>query len=82
MFEAYSYYIGAHFMPYLINGDATGLTDREHEQIEQYEAALVAAYPNRNAHWAMPEDEPYFAVCEVCRKFCEVVHIKRMIEVK
>ena len=80
-FEAYNYYIGAQFVPYLINGDASGLSDREHELIEQYEAALVAAYPNRNTHWAMPESEPYFARCEVTGLMGEIVHIKRMVEV-
>ena len=81
-FEAYDYYIGAHFVPYLINGDASNLSDSEHELIEKYEATLIAARPNTSAHWAMPEGEPYFAVCEVCRKYCEIVHIKRMVEVK
>lgn len=35
-FEIHTYYVGAWALPYLVNGDASGLEDGEQEQIDEW----------------------------------------------
>ena len=39
-FEQYKYSIAAHFLPALINGDYSGLSDCEQQALEEFEAGV------------------------------------------
>lgn len=58
------YQIGQHFMSYVINGDATSLSDDEEELISNWERKVLGA--SDLAYFECVEDsEKEFARCEV-----------------
>ena len=60
-FETYTYTIGAHFLPALINGDETGLTLEEQNLLSGFDANLPGA-----GHWSCGDaDEFNFARCDI-----------------
>lgn len=59
--------VGEHFLPYAINGDATGLTDTEELEFDTF-----ALMPHTNppdgysfGHWDTEDDRDEFGLCEV-----------------
>lgn len=65
MWHQITYRVGAHFLPAIINGDESGLTDVESAQLGEW---LAQQQDGRNAsgHWATVEDSrDEFALCEV-----------------
>lgn len=67
-FDEYSYRIAGHFASALINGDETGLDDKESAQL----TAFLDALPAGAGHWSgFDEDSANFTRCEVCGMFAE-----------
>lgn len=65
--------VSQHFLSALINGDETGLTDKESKLLDWFEQyAIKTATKNYNAttwHWTVPEQDdpsPSFMRCDVC----------------
>lgn len=58
-FETYTYTIGAHFLPALINGDESGLSLEEQNLLAGFDANLPGA-----GHWDYDESE-HFARCDI-----------------
>lgn len=60
-FDTYTYTIGSHFLPALINGDETGLEDSESEQLEGFLRTVPAG-----GHWSYEDCDAFdFARCDV-----------------
>ena len=55
-FDEYTYTIGDHFLPSLINGDDTGLDDHDIEQLELF---LNCDRHTSAGHWAIPDSDQY-----------------------
>ena len=65
-FEEYTYQIAGHFLPALVNGDRTGLSDQEDEQLDKFLADLteeLQCFPG--AMIFEPADESNFAYDDV-----------------
>jgi len=78
----YSYTIATHFLPALINGDTSGLTDDEVKDLLDFEAAArerVRADGFTVGHWADAEDSTNFTQCEVCGLYAETTQVYLMV---
>lgn len=61
-FDTYTYTIGAHFLPALINGDETGLTRQDQRQLAEFAATLPAGA----GHWSCGDSDEFdFARCDI-----------------
>ena len=60
-FDTYTYTIGVHFLPALINCDETGLSDGEQAQLAGFAANLPGA-----GHWSCGDSDGFdFARCDI-----------------
>lgn len=60
-FETYTYTIGAHFLPALINGDESGLDLQEQNLLSSFDANLPGA-----GHWSYGDADTFdFARCDI-----------------
>ena len=63
-----TYDIGSHFLPYLINGDCSGLEDEESVELDGFENG-IRQYDRpegyRFGHWDITEETNEFAECEI-----------------
>lgn len=77
MFEKYTFIIGEHFLPALINGDDTGLSEWETTALDLFAADVTFPFEHSINHWAYDDDEPEFSFCEVTqeRGMCVRVHL-------
>lgn len=60
-FEVYEYSIAAHYLPALINGDYTGMSDTEEKEFTDW----LESTDRRITHWDCDTDNAGFARCEV-----------------
>ena len=61
-FDKYTYTIGDHFLPALINGDISGLTDHDIDDLERFLSSDVFL----KGHWSVPDcQESDFARCDI-----------------
>lgn len=67
MFIEYTYTIARHYLPALINGDPSGLTDQESADLEQFEAQVIHDDADGAAgHWSYDDsDADNFKRCAV-----------------
>lgn len=81
------YQVAEHFLCMAINGDFSGLSDREIEQWEYFEKreleCVARRYPNSHSHWdcgPMDEDVEYdeggFGECDVCGDYARVYTLR------
>lgn len=66
--DLFEYTIGQHFLPYLINGDATGLSDTDCEEVQAFENEAFASakrFGATSAHWAELTECTAWRKCEV-----------------
>ena len=66
--DLFEYTIGRDFLPYLINGDATGLSTTESEEILAFENEAFASAKRQgaaSAHWAELTECTAWRKCEV-----------------
>jgi hypothetical protein len=76
-FDTYTYTIGAHFLPALINGDETGLSLQDQNALASFDANLPGA-----GHWSCGDaDEFDFARCDVTDMMSAVVVCQYLIPV-
>lgn len=62
-FEPMDYTLGAHFLSALVNGDETGLSDEESQQLTDF---LTGTHEQRGeGHWATTDDADEFGRCEI-----------------
>lgn len=66
-FEQYQYRISSHYLPALINGDESGMSDEESEMLNAFYASLPGY-----GHWDC-EDDSSFAECEVSGLYADTV---------
>lgn len=70
-FESITYRIGTHFLPALVNGDWSGLSDEEAETFERWFEAASAEWTDSDdnkwvyAHESVSDNQEEFARCEV-----------------
>jgi hypothetical protein len=62
-----TFIVGEQFLPYAINGDATGLEDNEELEFDAFSLAPYTNPPTgyRFSHWDTENDRDEFALCEV-----------------
>lgn len=60
-FDHYEHRIAAHYLPALINGDYTGMTDAEETEF----TAWIESTDRRISHWDVTDHGDNFARCEV-----------------
>lgn len=68
-FDYYQYEISAHFASAIINGDYSGLTDKEIKELDLFMDNL----PVDNGHFDLvnPDSEGFFDKCEISGLFSE-----------
>ena len=77
-FETYTYTIGAHFLPAIINGDETGLEDGESRQLD----AFLSCLPEGPGHWNCDDSDSFdFARCDVTDMMSAVIVCQYLIPV-
>ena len=57
----YAYTLADHWLPALINGDETGLSDSDSAELSDFLASL----PEGSGHWSCDDTESHFARDEV-----------------
>lgn len=60
-FDHYEYRIASHYIPALINGDETGMTDAEQKEFSDW----LESTDRRITHWDVTDEGDNFARCEV-----------------
>lgn len=87
-FESITYRIGEQFLPALVNGDWSGLSDEEAEQFEAWFEAASAEWADFKgnkwvyAHESVSDNREEFAKCEVTGlmgNVCDVEFLFRSI---
>lgn len=65
-----SYLIGSHFLPYFINGDATGLTDAEENEADEWLELVRGDAPKGYSfeHLSPEGEEEEFGLCQITRQ--------------
>ena len=77
-FDEYTYTIGSHFIPTLINGDESGLEDHEIEDLERFLGSDLFS----KGHWAVPDCQyPDFDRCDITGMQGDCVQISFFKEV-
>lgn len=84
-FDHYQFTICEHFIAALFNGDNSGLTDREAEQLDEFEAQVLELVRNKGCeggHWSIDDDsEPYYGHCDVVNMRGTVQDIEYMFPI-
>jgi len=81
IWDHYTYYIADYYLPYLINGDASGLSNAEREELDEFEqfAQNLAKEDGFTVgHWAVQDNENY-GMCEVSDKLGNVAEVWLMV---
>jgi hypothetical protein len=81
IWDHYTYYIADYYLPYLINGDASGLSNAERKELEEFEqfAQNLAKEDGFTVgHWAVQDNENY-GMCEVSDKLGNVAEVWLMV---
>jgi len=71
-FDYYQYEISAHFASAIINGDYSGLTDKEIKELDLFMDNL----PVKNGHFDLVDCEGFFSNCEVCELYSECFNFR------
>jgi hypothetical protein len=71
--DHYEYTIAGHYLTAIVNGDYSGLSDEEENDLNRF---LSEANNLDNATWDLPEDEPHFAICEICGLHADCYTVK------
>jgi hypothetical protein len=66
-FDTYTYTIGAHFLPAIMNGDLD-LSLEDENALASFDANLPGA-----GHWTCDDEEERYARCEITGQFGSVV---------
>lgn len=85
--ETYDYKVAGHFLPYLINADASGLSDDELMQVEDFEKLATEEFikDGHSCHWSTEQygyNGGYFATCDICRLFADCYDLQLVVMVK
>ena len=75
-FDQYDYRIADYFLSALINGDCTGLTDEESEELDTWESALPEG---KGRIYDYEEDSDNWGKCEISGLFAQIVTVKVLI---
>ena len=81
IWDSYTYHIADYFLPYLINGDASGLSNVERKELDDFEA-YAKKYAVESGftvgHWAVQDNENY-GMCEVSDKLGNLAEVWLMV---
>ena len=71
--DYFTYKISTSYMTAIINNDYSGLSDEEEKQIEDFlsTAGLVGFSNLRDATFEITEEDPHYALCEICDLYAE-----------
>jgi len=78
----YDYTIAGHYLPALINGDESGLEERECKMLQTFIDNLPEQA--KAGHWAYDSDEngEDFTTCEVCGLYAGCFNVRLMFKKK
>lgn len=63
------FFVGYHFVGALINGDHSGLSDRDEQDLERFMEELIDQTGKAWMVWTVEDDQTEFARCDVSRKW-------------
>ena len=81
IWDSYGYHIADYFLPYLINGDAGGLSNAERKELDEFEQLaqnLAKEDGFTVGHWTV-QDSENIGFCDVCDKLANVATVKLMV---
>ena len=78
MFSKKDYSLGAHFLPYLINNDPSGLTDEEIEALDNWLIEELKELGNPTNHYFTYSTDKDFAICNVSLSYTECLPVTLM----
>lgn len=81
IWDHYTYHIADYYLPALVNGDATVLSNAEREELDEFEqfAQNLAKEDGFTVgHWAVQDNENY-GMCEVSDKLGNVAEVWLMV---
>jgi len=82
-FEEYTFTIGAHYLSALIDGDETGLSDAESEELASWLRHVIETnIGTRNHHWSPTDNENEFGRCEITGERGAVEGVTLCVEVR
>jgi len=76
--DSIEYHISAHYLSALINGDYSGLTDKEEFQLEEFEYQVQCDAPTgfEFGHFDVPADYvEHFGLCEICEMQSQIIPV-------
>lgn len=68
--DYYSFPIAEHFAPAMINGDYTGLNDKEEKQLDEFLKGFGLG------HWSIGNDDEDYRTCDVCGLYSKTVQMQ------
>jgi hypothetical protein len=74
-FEHYTYHLAGHYLPALINGDYSGLTDQEEKELTAFIDSLPVT-----GHFDIISEESYFKRCEICELHANCYEVRLYFE--
>lgn len=84
--DTIEYEVGQFFLPVLINGDSTGLTDAEERQLRDFlDNAEVAAAEAGATHWHWDcdiDESPGFSRCDITGLYADTVRVWQVLFLK
>ena len=70
-FDYYTYHISEHYLPALINGDYSGLTDQEEAELNAWIDSLPVT-----GHFDVIDGEGGFHLCDICNLHAHTYQIR------
>ena len=70
-FDYYAYHLASHYLPALINGDYTGLTDWEEAELKAWVDSLPVS-----GHFEVISEESDFKQCDICELHADCYEVR------
>jgi len=70
-FDHYTYHLAGHYLPALINGDYSGLSDQEEAELNAWIDALPVT-----GHFDVISEESDFKQCEICELHADCYEVR------
>jgi len=82
-FEEYTFTIGAHYLSALIDGDETGLSDAESEELASWLRHVIETNVGKaNYHWSPADTGNAIGHCEITGERGAVEEVTLCVEVR
>jgi hypothetical protein len=69
--DHYTYHLAGHYLPALINGDFTGLSDQEEAELNTWIDSLSVS-----GHFDVISEESDFRLCDICELHADCYEVR------